>query len=383
MLEGLADGRWALLTKVHHTMVDGIAGTDLLEHDARHRGPRPVGPVDDRGTRSRCPAAGGWSTGAIRESVALRAGASPAAARSPYAGGVATARAIRGDGRDARRRRAGSAGFARNARPTPRRRWSGRSGGTAGTGGPRSTSTPCSRSTSGWAAPSTTSCSPPWPSAFRDLLLAAARSRRPAACGPWCRCRCAGPTSAATFDNRVSAILAELPVELDDPHERLIEMAVRMQALKGVHEAQVGEQVTEHRRRAAADAARRGAAPGVPAPAPQPDHRRHERARARRRLYLAGRPMLATVPLRADRRPAAQRHRGDVVRRPAAVRRHHRPRLDAGRARARRRHRRGLRRPGRDRGAPVPRPTKGAHDDHDTGWHRPTQPGCGWTGRPT
>ncbi len=30
LVEGLADGRWAVISKVHHCMVDGIAGTDLL-----------------------------------------------------------------------------------------------------------------------------------------------------------------------------------------------------------------------------------------------------------------------------------------------------------------------------------------------------------------
>ena len=30
LIEGLGDRRWALLSKVHHCMVDGIAGTDLL-----------------------------------------------------------------------------------------------------------------------------------------------------------------------------------------------------------------------------------------------------------------------------------------------------------------------------------------------------------------
>lgn len=30
MVEGLADGSWALISKVHHCMVDGIAGTDLM-----------------------------------------------------------------------------------------------------------------------------------------------------------------------------------------------------------------------------------------------------------------------------------------------------------------------------------------------------------------
>ncbi len=30
MIEGLADGRWALLSKSHHCMVDGVSGTSLL-----------------------------------------------------------------------------------------------------------------------------------------------------------------------------------------------------------------------------------------------------------------------------------------------------------------------------------------------------------------
>ncbi len=30
LVDGLADGRWAIVSKVHHCMVDGIAGTDLL-----------------------------------------------------------------------------------------------------------------------------------------------------------------------------------------------------------------------------------------------------------------------------------------------------------------------------------------------------------------
>jgi WS/DGAT/MGAT family acyltransferase len=30
VVEGLAEGRWALISKVHHCMVDGIAGTDLM-----------------------------------------------------------------------------------------------------------------------------------------------------------------------------------------------------------------------------------------------------------------------------------------------------------------------------------------------------------------
>src|SRR6266567_1440721 len=30
VVEGLDEGRWALISKVHHAMVDGVAGTDLM-----------------------------------------------------------------------------------------------------------------------------------------------------------------------------------------------------------------------------------------------------------------------------------------------------------------------------------------------------------------
>ena len=30
MVEGLEDGRWAIISKVHHCMVDGVSATDLL-----------------------------------------------------------------------------------------------------------------------------------------------------------------------------------------------------------------------------------------------------------------------------------------------------------------------------------------------------------------
>jgi diacylglycerol O-acyltransferase / wax synthase len=47
LVEGLEDDRWAIISKVHHCMVDGIAGTDLmqiifdLDPNASHEEPRP------------------------------------------------------------------------------------------------------------------------------------------------------------------------------------------------------------------------------------------------------------------------------------------------------------------------------------------------------
>ena len=42
MVEGLAEGRWALVSKVHHCMVDGVSGTELL---TVLLDPRPDAPV--------------------------------------------------------------------------------------------------------------------------------------------------------------------------------------------------------------------------------------------------------------------------------------------------------------------------------------------------
>ena len=68
LVEGLADNRWAIISKVHHCMVDGIAGTDLmqlmfdLEPDATHEAPKDWTP-------RRPPSGLSLLTGAVTETV--------------------------------------------------------------------------------------------------------------------------------------------------------------------------------------------------------------------------------------------------------------------------------------------------------------------------
>ncbi len=56
LVEGLEDGRWAFISKVHHCMVDGIAGTDLMQlifdtdPDAEHEAPQPWTPQHEPST---------------------------------------------------------------------------------------------------------------------------------------------------------------------------------------------------------------------------------------------------------------------------------------------------------------------------------------------
>src|SRR5919206_2449110 len=68
LVEGLEEGRWALISKVHHCMVDGIAGTDLMQvifdlsPNATHEEPRPW-------TAQRDPSSLELMAGAVQDTV--------------------------------------------------------------------------------------------------------------------------------------------------------------------------------------------------------------------------------------------------------------------------------------------------------------------------
>jgi len=68
LVEGLENDRWALISKVHHCMVDGIAGTDLMQlifdSDPAAEHPRPV-----TWTPTRAPSTASVLTGSVREAV--------------------------------------------------------------------------------------------------------------------------------------------------------------------------------------------------------------------------------------------------------------------------------------------------------------------------
>lgn len=69
LVEGLEDDRWAIISKVHHCMVDGVAGSDLMQlmfdlsPDATHDQPRDWTP-------QRGPSSAGLVAGAVADAVA-------------------------------------------------------------------------------------------------------------------------------------------------------------------------------------------------------------------------------------------------------------------------------------------------------------------------
>jgi len=295
VLEGLEGGRWALLTKAHHTMVDGIAGTDLLSAmldtnpdwspewtDNWHPGPAP----------SR------WRlvTSALRDGAALRMTElvdAPAAVGSAVTEGIRNPRmAVESAMATVR----GLAGFARNARPTAESSLVGPIGRDRGYGWTEVDLATVLAIHDRLGGTVNDLVLAAVTSAFRDLLVARGETPTAHSVRTLVPVSVRRPDQRGDFDNRVSAILAELPVELDDPRDRLTEVAIRMRALKASHEAQVGEQVT-----GIADALPAMPLAGLLHVAFRLPHRNLTTVVTNvpgptHRLHLAGRPMLATYP---------------------------------------------------------------------------------------
>jgi diacylglycerol O-acyltransferase len=295
ILEGMADGRWALLTKVHHTMVDGIAGTDLLSTllDTTPDGD-PV--PRDLWQPGRLPRRRTLVSGALRDGFALRARelrSLPQTAGTALGGGVRHPRAAAESVYAAAR---GLLGYVANARPTAGSSLVGPIGRPRGYGWTEVDLDTVLRIHDRFGGTVNDLVLAVVAGAFRDLLLA--RGEEPSAhtVRSLVPVSVRRPHQRGHLDNRVSAILAELPVEIADPHDRLTEMAVRMRVLKESHEAQVGEQLT-------------GIADALP-PLPlaaflhavfRVPHRHLTTVVTNvpgptGRLYLAGRPMVATCP---------------------------------------------------------------------------------------
>ena len=245
VLEGIEGDRWALLTKVHHSMVDGIAGTDListlLDSDSD-----PVPAWSPTIPWTPAPTPPGWQlvADAMRENLALRASeivALPGAVTGTLRHTLLHPRDTFASWRTAT---AGLTGFVRNARPTAASSLVGPIGRDRGYGWTEvdldtvlAIHVSLGSTVNDLVLAAVTS-------AFRDLLLARGEDPTPQSVRTMVPVSVRRPDERGQFDNRVSAILAELPVELEDPRDRLLEVGVRMRNLKDSHEAQVGEQIS-------------------------------------------------------------------------------------------------------------------------------------------
>jgi diacylglycerol O-acyltransferase len=232
MVEGLSDGRWALLTKVHHAMVDGVSGAELMHailDEEREPGPEPEG---DEWRPERQPADAELVARALLER-----------AYSPYE----LVRGVRSAVRSPRRAAQTAAATAQGVlemrglvRPTPASSLNGPVGPHRRWGWARSRLSDVKRVRDAFGGTVNDVVLAAIAGGFRELLASRGepadrdvRTLVPVSVR--------SPEERGVYNNRVSAIFADLPVGIEDAVERLGAVHDQMQHLKHSHEAVAGD----------------------------------------------------------------------------------------------------------------------------------------------
>ncbi len=234
LVEGLEQGRWALLSKVHHCMVDGIAGTDLMTV------------VLDRARDASALPPSAWDPGPGPSTARLVADALVDRTRNPFAatgqalGGLRSPRELAGTLVDTSRGVIGFVGAAGipsgsslNGPLGPHRRWDWARG--------RLSDVQQVRRAIGGTVNDVVLAA--ITEGFRELLQSRGESvdRVLRTLVPVSVRR---PGERGTYNNRVSAIFAELPVGIEDPERRLRSISEQMADLKESKQAVAGEVLT-------------------------------------------------------------------------------------------------------------------------------------------
>jgi WS/DGAT/MGAT family acyltransferase len=233
--EGLSEGRWALLSKIHHCMVDGVSGTDLMavlldsERDAPRAEPEPWVPEREPSTAQIVTSALG------------------ARATSPYEAGRSAWAAVRGPRRAARGAldlaRATSSlrnlltpasGSSLNGPIGPHRRWAwARS---------RLSEVKAIRTEHGGTVNDVVLAV--ITRGFRDLLTRRGENLEGRVVRTMVPVSVRSESERGTYNNKVSAMFADLPVGIADPVERLHAIRAQMEDLKESHQALAGSTLT-------------------------------------------------------------------------------------------------------------------------------------------
>jgi diacylglycerol O-acyltransferase len=236
LVEGLAEGRWAMVFKVHHCMVDGISGVGLLtvlldlDPDTTPPQPRPWEPRPEPSAPALVLDA--WA-GLLGDTMTWLARV-PGAVRDPGRAARHVGELGSGMFRMVRRLRFTSPSSIEGS-IGPHRVWTSVSvpfdhvrdvrqilGGTVN-------DVVLAAVTAGYRRLLETRGDDPATTQVRSLVPVSVRR----------------DDAGDVPDNRVSILLLDLPVEVEDPVDRLAEVRRRMGELKGSHMAEAGEFVTD------------------------------------------------------------------------------------------------------------------------------------------
>lgn len=235
LLEGLPDGGWALLSKIHHSLVDGISGTDIyrLILDAT---PEPAAAVEDL-----------WEPEPGPSALALTALAVRSLAMAPLHAGSDAVRAVRSPldlARTAVRSAQGMLALSGAIRPVAGSSLTG-----ALHGGRRYAWTSVSledirtiRKHLGGTVNDVALAAVS--GGFRRLLLSRGEEPDAHAIRSLVPVSTRAPGTESHLGNQVSLLLPFLPVDLPDPVARLEAVHERVQTLKNHHEADAGGSLT-------------------------------------------------------------------------------------------------------------------------------------------
>ncbi len=225
VVEGLSEGHWTLVTKVHHCMADGIAGSDLLTVLLdTERSPRP--PAADVWDPRPVPSLPGRARASLGDAIAM-----PAHALRTVA---SAARSPRRSARDL----TSAIGLAwRLARPAERSSLTGPIGRNRRWTGVRVdlSDVKALRTTFGGTVNDVALALVT--SGLRDLLLARGESLDGRCVRTLVPVSVRGPQARGLLGNRVAALIADLPIGVGDPVARLAWITHEMDGLKRNEEA--------------------------------------------------------------------------------------------------------------------------------------------------
>jgi diacylglycerol O-acyltransferase len=236
VVEGLAGERWAVISKVHHCMVDGVAGVDLMSVVLDlEREPAPA-VVDD------------WEPEPEPSALRLAVDGAVNIVTSPGEQLRAALSALHAPGRALARGWTIATGllwYGSALRPTPptsldgtigpHRRWTFTSASLADV---RTIRHELGGTVNDVVLAAITN-------GFRDLVVARGEDPDHVALRTLVPVSVRDDTGNGVYDNQVSAIFLDLPVRVGDPLDRLMAVHAEMDRLKQSHEAEAGKALTQ------------------------------------------------------------------------------------------------------------------------------------------
>ncbi|SNY59099.1 wax ester/triacylglycerol synthase family O-acyltransferase [Paractinoplanes atraurantiacus] len=231
LIEGLPEGRWALMSKVHHCMLDGIGGNELYRLICDTK-PEPRRPVPDQ-----------WRPAPEEATVDLTLDALGQWARLPFDQARWITGAVRDPGGAARRvgdAARGAAALAAAFLPAPVTTLAGPLGHARRYAVARMPLPEITAVAKAHGATMNDVYLAAVAGAFRGLLLARGEQPEAGAIRTLVPVSVRSAEARHVLDNRVSSLLLELPIEIEDAAGRLRAVRERITELRGRHEVEAG-----------------------------------------------------------------------------------------------------------------------------------------------